>query len=88
MGESGRRLIALEAEAMYTLGLHHELGLAGTDDDVEAVAWHTLAAVDGHAEALHHLRRLDRILSPDQLDQARVRTRQLYEEVRTWRALG
>ncbi len=88
MGESGRRLIALEAEAMFTLGMHYELGMTGVEDDIEALAWHTLAAADGHAEALRHTLMLDRILGPDRRALARARVRQLRDDVSNWRALS
>lgn len=37
MGESGRRLIASEAEAVSTLGMHDGLGMASIEHDGEAL---------------------------------------------------
>lgn len=78
----------METEARFTLGLHEELGMTGLEDDVVALAWHTLAAADGHAEALRHTLMLDRILAPDCRALARAQTRPLHEEVRNGRSLG
>lgn len=74
------------AKAQYNLGVSYKYGQGVALDRTEAYAWLTLAAANGAKIALRSREDVARRLSPQELEWAQVRARQLRGELRGKRA--
>ncbi len=65
------------ARAMNNLGIMHGLGEGVLQDDVEAYAWFQLAVDHGNSNAIKNRDLTGQDLTPEQLEQAKARVKQL-----------
>ena len=69
------------ARAMNNLGIMHGLGEGVAQDDIEAYAWFQLAAEHGNPNAVKNRDLTGQELSPEQLEQAQARAKQITGEL-------
>jgi len=68
------------------LGWLYEKGVGVDKDDVEALAWMSLAAQSGNANAVNDCNRIEKKLSPEKISLAQKRSQELVKLIKENRA--